>query len=107
MSYSASKQVFRDRYELLYHPNKKARRGRINNSLDTLSKVSLPSVGKFIPASILFEVKKTVEAVGKSAILSNDDVKRDTKKLLWPMTGWCQVRPLLFNSRSFPFTHPT
>ena len=122
MSYSASKQVFRDRY----HPNNKAAvyrvvwegtvavgsdgshgssaaaaaaddkegtkkmGGRITNSLDTLSKVSLPSVGRFVPTSI-FEVKKTVEAVGKSAILSNDDVKRDTEKLVWPM-GWRQVR---------------
>ena len=73
-------------------------------SLDELSKVSLLSVGKFIPTSILFEVKKTVEAVGKSAIRSNDDVKRDSEKLVWPM-GWCQVRPLLQQSVVSPRVH--
>ena len=45
---------------------------------------------KFIPTSIA-EVKKTVEAVSTCAIRSNDDVKRDTEKLVWPM-GWRQVR---------------
>jgi hypothetical protein len=65
--------------------------GRINsNSPDKLSKVSLHV---HVPTSILFEVKKMVEAVGKSAILSNG--------------GWCQVRPLLFKqSVVFPIPPP-
>ena len=64
--------------------------GGLVAAIKVAKKLVPKSVAKFIPTSIA-EVKKTVEAVSTCAIRSNDDVKRDTEKLVWPM-GWRQVR---------------